>query len=73
MIRKGSRVKWKNNANSEESGKVSKTFRGRYHVNVTGIPVLLKGEPDNKILLIEKDNGLKKVVMEENIITSTKK
>ena len=56
MIREGTRVRW-NWGNGQAEGTVESTFDSEVTRTIDGNEITRKGEPGNKALLIEQDDG----------------
>lgn len=56
MIKKGTRVKW-NWGNGTATGTVEKTYTEKVTKTIKGSEVTRNGEPGNKALYIEQDDG----------------
>ena len=66
MIRKGSKVTWKW-GNGTATGKVTETFSEEVTRTIKGNEVTRKGEPGNKALLIEQEDGDKVLKLESEV------
>lgn len=66
MIRTGSKVNWKW-GNGTASGKVKETFTEEVTRNIKGNKVKRNGEPGNKALLIEQDDGGEVLKLESEV------
>lgn len=66
MIRKGSKVTWKW-GNGTAEGKVTETFTEEITRTIEGNEVTRKGEPGNKALLIEQEDGGRVLKLESEV------
>lgn len=66
MIRTGSKVSWKWGNGSAE-GKVKETFTEEVTRTLKGSEVTRKGEPGNKALLIEQEDGDRVLKLESEV------
>ncbi len=66
MIRKGSKVKWKWGS-GEAEGKVIDTFTKKVTQTLKGSEITRIGEPGNKALLIEQEDGDKVLKLESEV------
>ncbi|MBI6116623.1 hypervirulence associated TUDOR domain-containing protein [Salegentibacter maritimus] len=66
MIREGSKVEWKW-GNGKASGKVIKTYTEEITKTIDGSEITRKGEPGNKALFIEQEDGSKVLKLETEV------
>lgn len=66
MIREGTKVKW-NWGKGTAEGKVKDTFDRTISVTIKGTKVTRKGEPSNKALYIQQENGNEVLKLESEV------
>ncbi len=66
MIREGSNVKWKWGTGTA-TGKVKDTFDHKISVTIKGTKVTRKGEPGNKAVFIQQENGSEVLKLESEV------
>jgi hypothetical protein len=66
MIREGSKVEWKW-GNGKAAGKVVETFTEEVSREIKGSTVKRIGEPGNKALLIEQEDGTEVLKLENEV------
>ncbi|WP_114749582.1 hypervirulence associated TUDOR domain-containing protein [Pleomorphovibrio marinus] len=66
MIKEGSNVKWKW-GEGYARGKVLETFNGKVSKTIKGKSITRNGEPKNKALWIEQDDGDKVLKLEQEV------
>lgn len=66
MIRKGSKVKWKWGTGTA-TGTVKDTFARKITTEIKGTKVTRNGEPGNKALYIQQENGNEVLKLESEV------